>query len=227
MKNILVIEDENSIGEMLKLNLELENFNVELIANGKVALQKQTELDNFDLVILDIMLPEVSGLDICKAFRRSSAIPILFLSAKGTTVDRVAGLKLGASDYLAKPFDLEELLLRVSILLGRNRQTAVTLEKVTIGESTIDFLTYEVYSSVLRTKQVLSKREIDLLSLFSRKRGLVVTRDEILDEVWGSDNFPTPRTIDNYILGFRKLFELDAKNPQFFFSIRGVGYKMQ
>jgi two-component system alkaline phosphatase synthesis response regulator PhoP len=227
VKNILVIEDENSIGEMLKLNLELEHFNVELISNGKVALQKQTELDNFDLVILDIMLPEVSGLDICKAFRRNSEIPILFLSAKGTTVDRVAGLKLGASDYLAKPFDLEELLLRVSILLGRNRQTAATLEKVTIGESTIDFLTYEVYSSVLRTKQVLSKREIDLLSLFARKRGLVVTRDEILDEVWGSDNFPTPRTIDNYILGFRKLFELDAKNPQFFFSIRGVGYKMQ
>jgi two-component system alkaline phosphatase synthesis response regulator PhoP len=227
VKKILVIEDENSIGEMLKLNLELENFQVELIVNGKVALLKQTELDNYDLVILDIMLPEVSGLEICKAFRIVSSIPILFLSAKGTTTDRVAGLKLGASDYLPKPFDLEELLLRVGILLGRNLKEEAVIEKLNIGESTIDFLTYEIYSCVLGTKQIISKREIDLLSLFARKRGLVVTRDEILDEVWGTDHFPTPRTIDNYILGFRKLFEKDAKNPQFFFSIRGVGYKMQ
>jgi two-component system, OmpR family, alkaline phosphatase synthesis response regulator PhoP len=227
LKKILVVEDENSIAEMLKLNLELENFIVNVISNGRAALDQQTELEKFDLVILDIMLPEISGLDICRAYRLHSNVPILFLSAKGNTNDRVAGLKMGANDYLPKPFDLEELLLRVNILIGRNFIEEEVKEELQLGKKTINFLTFEVFSVASKEVSVLSKKEIDLLQLFTKRRGEVITRDEILDEVWGKDQFPTPRTIDNYILNFRKLFEEDAKNPQFFFSIRGVGYKMQ
>jgi two-component system alkaline phosphatase synthesis response regulator PhoP len=168
------------------------------------------------------MLPHVSGLDICKDLRKLSNVPILFLSAIGTTVDRIAGLKLGANDYLPKPFDLEELLLKVQILLNRN--AIEQEEELTIGKKTVHFSTYEITDNTSSEIIILSKKEIDLLKLFAEKEGLVVSRDEILDKVWG-DQFPTSRTIDNYILSFRKTFENDPKNPLFFHSIRGVGYK--
>jgi two-component system alkaline phosphatase synthesis response regulator PhoP len=183
------------------------------------------EMESFDLVILDVMLPEVSGLTICKEIRKSSKVPILFLSAKGTTQDRIAGLKIGANDYLPKPFDLEELLLRVQVLIEGVEDIQVTPIKLTIGKLLIDFATFQVKNIETSEIHDLSKREIDLLKLFNEKRGLVVSREEILDNLWGRDQFPTARTIDNYILAFRKLFESDPKNPQYFHSIRGVGYK--
>jgi two-component system alkaline phosphatase synthesis response regulator PhoP len=171
------------------------------------------------------MLPEVSGLTICKEIRKGSKVPILFLSAKGTTQDRIAGLKIGANDYLPKPFDLEELLLRVQVLIEGVEDIQATPIKLTIGKLLIDFATFQVKNIETSEIHDLSKREIDLLKLFNEKRGLVVSREEILDNLWGRDQFPTARTIDNYILAFRKLFESDPKNPQYFHSIRGVGYK--
>ncbi len=225
MKKICLIEDESSLSDLIKMNLEIDGYHVETIIHGTEAFLRAGEMESFDLVILDVMLPEVSGLTICKEIRKSSKVPILFLSAKGTTQDRIAGLKIGANDYLPKPFDLEELLLRVQVLIEGVEDIQVTPIKLTIGKLLIDFATFQVKN--IETSEIydLSKREIDLLKLFNEKRGLVVSREEILDNLWGRDQFPTARTIDNYILAFRKLFEIDPKNPQYFHSIRGVGYK--
>ncbi|HLP55159.1 MAG TPA: response regulator transcription factor [Fluviicola sp.] len=224
MYHILVIEDEPALSEMIQLNLELEGYEVTTCSNGRVALSYSEKLTQFQLVILDVMLPEVSGLDICRAFRQHSEIPILFLSAKGTTVDRIAGLKLGANDYLPKPFDLEELLLRIQVLLKSNEKEAVA-ENLVVGDKEVIYATYEVVDRKTNQKELLSKREIELLQLFQSKQDQVVSRDEILATLWGNDQYPTGRTIDNYILNFRKLFETDPKNPRYFHSIRGVGYK--
>lgn len=226
MKRICVIEDELSLSELIKMNLELDGYSVEVITHGTEAFLRAFEMSKFDLVVLDVMLPEVSGLTICKEIRKYSRVPILFLSAKGTTQDRIAGLKLGANDYLPKPFDLEELLLKVQILVtGIEEDIEAPLSIITIGNFQVDFSTFEVMNLEAKSIQTLTKREIELLQFFYRKVGLVVSREEILDALWGNDQFPTSRTIDNYILGFRKLFESDPKNPQFFHSVRGVGYK--
>ncbi len=225
MKKICLIEDEESLSDLIKMNLELEGYSVETIVHGTEAFLRAFEMDSFDLLILDVMLPEVSGLTICKEIRKYSRVPILFLSAKGTTQDRIAGLKLGANDYLPKPFDLEELLLRVQILVEGIEEVTSVVDKITIGEFSVDFTSYLVLNIHTDEKHDLSKREIDLLKLFNSKQGLVISRDEILDTLWGNDQFPTSRTIDNYILNFRKIFETDPKTPKYFHSIRGVGYK--
>ena len=226
MKRICVIEDELSLSELIKMNLELEGYFVEVITHGSEAFLRAFEMTKFDLIVLDVMLPEVSGLTICKEIRKYSRVPVLFLSAKGTTQDRIVGLKLGANDYLPKPFDLEELLLKVQILVtGVEEEIEVPLSILTIGNFQVDFSTFEVMNLQTKSIQTLTKREIELLDFFNKKVGLVVSREEILDALWGNDQFPTSRTIDNYILGFRKLFENDPKNPVFFHSVRGVGYK--
>lgn len=225
MHHILVVEDENSIAEMLQLNLELEGYKVTLIGNGRKAMDYATALDQFSIVVLDLMLPEVSGMEICRVFRQYSSIPILFLSAKGTTVDRIAGLKLGANDYLPKPFDLEELLLRISNLLLIVPTAKKSAEHFDIGKQRIHFASFTVENLETKETEVLSKREIELLDYFVQHINEVVSRDALLNSLWTNDQSPTGRTIDNYILNFRKLFEDDPKNPIYFHSIRGVGYK--
>jgi len=225
VKKICLIEDEESLSDLIKMNLELEGYAIDTIAHGTEAFLRAFEMESFDLVILDVMLPEVSGLTICKEIRKYSRVPILFLSAKGTTQDRIAGLKLGANDYLPKPFDLEELLLRVQILVEGIEEVTSVIDKITIGDFSVNFTSYLVHNLNTDEKHDLSKREIDLLKLFNSKQGLVISRDEILDTLWGNDQFPTSRTIDNYILNFRKIFETDPKTPKYFHSIRGVGYK--
>ncbi len=222
MQVISVVEDEKSIAEMIRLNLELDDFEVAVYEDGKKALENLGSIINSDLVILDVMLPFHSGLEICQEIRKISKVPILFLSAKGTTPDKIAGLKLGANDYLAKPFDLEELLLRVHILTQKEE----TEESYQIGNKKIIFSTFEVIDLSTNEIHLLSKKEIELLKLFTEKVGLVISRDEILDKIWGKDQFPTSRTIDNFILNFRKMFEEDPKTPLYFHSIRGVGYKL-
>ena len=224
MSTICLVEDEKSLSDLIQMNLEMEGYDVDSFQNGLDAFKIADKINKYQLVILDVMLPEVSGLDICKEIRKYSAVPILFLSAKGTTEDRIAGLKLGANDYLSKPFDLEELLLRVSVLIGKPALIKET-SLLRIGSKEINFETFEVEDAVSNDSFTLSKKEIELLKLFSEKENIVLSRDEILDVVWGKDQFPTTRTIDNYILSFRKLFEEDPKNPVFFHSIRAVGYK--
>ncbi len=224
MISICLVEDERSLRDMIQLNLELEGYAVTTFQDGKEALNAFEKNIDFSLIILDVMLPFVSGLNLCRFIREKSTVPILFLSAKGTTADRVNGLKLGANDYLPKPFDLEELLLKVHIL---SQQITASKEILSfqIGNLNIDLSSFEVKNSSETIVHVFSKREVELLKLFKEKENKVISRDEILDEIWGKDQFPTSRTIDNYILVFRKIFETDPKNPLHFHSIRGVGYK--
>ena len=224
MSKILLIEDEQTIADALKLNLELEGHELTHLINGKLALNEVERIGNYKLVILDVMLPHNSGWEVCEAIRAKSQIPILFVSAKGNATDKIKGLKLGADDYLSKPFDLEELLLRVNILLKRNSDEDHELESLNIDGKEINFISFEVLENN-KVIAKLSKREVELLHLFYEKRGEVVSRNDILDRLWGEDQFPSPRTIDNYILGFRKLFEVNPKSPEHFLSIRGVGYK--
>jgi two-component system alkaline phosphatase synthesis response regulator PhoP len=224
MISICLVEDEKSLRDMIQLNLELESYAVTTFQDGKEALNAFEKNIDFSLIILDVMLPFVSGLNLCRFIREKSTVPILFLSAKGTTADRVNGLKLGANDYLPKPFDLEELLLKVNIL---SQQISSSKEVLSfqVGNLSIDLSSFEVKNSSESIVHIFSKREVELLKLFKEKENKVISRDEILDEIWGKDQFPTSRTIDNYILVFRKIFEKDPKNPIHFHSIRGVGYK--
>ncbi len=208
---------------MIQFNLELDGYDIFAIRDGGLAKEHFELKIDYDLFILDVMLPRISGLDLCKIIRERSQAPILFLSAKGTTQDRIEGLKIGANDYLPKPFDLEELILKVKILTKKEGEQKDFLLQV--GELEVDFNTFEIRSLANEIVHLFSKREIELLKLFQEKEGKVVSRDEILDRVWGKDSYPTARTIDNYILVFRKIFEKNARKPQFFHSIRSVGYK--
>lgn len=225
-KHILLVEDEEHLLKSIQLNLELEGYTVATAVTGLEALREFRKAQ-FDLVILDVMLPEMHGYDVCEAIRKENTqVAILFLTAKSSGADRIHGLKLGADDYLTKPFNLEELLLRVQILLKRSRanDTAPTIEKYVFGDNEINFTTFEI-KGVEGQRIEISKREIALLKLLIENEGKVVSREDILDKVWGTDVFPSSRTIDNYILSFRKYFEKKQKEPQHFHSIRGVGYK--
>jgi two-component system, OmpR family, alkaline phosphatase synthesis response regulator PhoP len=224
MLRILLVEDEENIRETVKLNLELEGYEVVAAADGKKALKYSHE-QYFDLMILDVMLPEVSGFQICEQVRLTNReVPIIFLTAKDTAQDRITGLRKGADDYLSKPFNLEELLLRVERLIQRtSKAPEVTPEIYAFGDSTINFATYE--ANVNASTFNLTKKEAMLLKLLIDRKGEVVSRQQILQSVWGYDVYPSTRTIDNFILSFRKYFEADPKDPQYFLSIRGVGYK--
>ena len=183
--------------------------------------------ERFNLVILDIMLPEIDGLKIAETIRlENTQIPIMFLTAKNTSEDRVAGLKKGADDYLAKPFNLEELLLRVGILVKRSLKTDATqpLNLYTIGNKTINFNSFE-FKHTDNSVTALSKKETMLLKLLIEHKNSAISREQILETVWNYDVYPSTRTIDNFILTFRKYFEPDQKKPIYFHSIRGVGYK--
>lgn len=225
--SILLVEDEENLQEALKLNLELEGYEVTTASDGAAAL-KAVENEYFDLIIMDVMLPEIDGISVTESIRlRRNEVPILILSAKNQSSDRVLGLKKGADDYLTKPFNLEELLLRVEKLIEKNKKLQ---DKETIGDTyrfgnnTVDFKALEAINFRGETIQ-LSKKESMLLQLLIENEGEVVTREKILQAVWGYNVYPTTRTIDNFILNFRKYFEEDSRNPRYFHSARGVGYK--
>lgn len=190
-------------------------------ANGSDAFADLENGSSYDLYILDVMLPGMDGVTLCKNIRKNSNVPVLFLSAKGTTVDRIEGLKAGGNDYLPKPFDLEELILRVQVLTQGVQEE---LSELMIGENTVNLKTYEVTNTEGETIG-LSKKEVAMLKLFYEREGEVVSRTEILDKIWGKDQFPTTRTIDNFILNLRKKFEENPREPRYFHSVRGVGYK--
>jgi two-component system, OmpR family, alkaline phosphatase synthesis response regulator PhoP len=221
---ILLAEDEENIASTIVLNLELEGYVVSHANKGKQTLDLATK-KHYDLIILDVMLPEMDGFTICEGIRKAGiTTPILFLTAKGTSTDRVLGLKLGADDYLTKPFDLEEFLLRIKNLLKRNPAVNDTSNSYTFNNNNINYISYEITNSKGEVSQ-LSKREMELLKLLIQRANQVISREEILERLWNDESLPTPRTIDNFILSYRKLFEQNSKEPQHFHSIRGVGYK--
>ncbi len=221
---ILLVEDEENIREVVKLNLELEEYEVITSDNGKDALKKIEE-QHFDLLILDVMLPDVDGFQICEQVRLSNMeVPIIFLTAKDTSLDRINGLKKGADDYLTKPFHLEELLLRVNNLIKRSSKSPENTPKIyTFGNNKINFITFEAETN--NGSFNLTKKEVKLLKLLIDRKNEVVSRQQILQSVWGYDVYPSTRTIDNFILSFRKYFEENPREPKYFLSIRGVGYK--
>jgi two-component system, OmpR family, alkaline phosphatase synthesis response regulator PhoP len=225
VRRVLLAEDEDNLREIIKLNLELEGFSTEAVSDGAQAV-KLAAAGNYDLIILDVMLPELSGFEVCEAIReKDKSTPILFLTAKNSGEDRVKGLKLGADDYLAKPFNLEELILRVNILIKRRSSLAATdVSEYRFGSNYVNFQTFEIIDKSGK-RQTIGKREIELLKLLIEKKNKVVSRDEILDKLWGSEAYPSTRTIDNYILAFRKYFEDNPREAKYFHSIRGVGYK--
>jgi len=223
---ILLVEDEEHLLEALKLNLELEGYHVTTATDGKKALKLFKE-ERLNLVILDVMLPEIDGFKVAETIRlENSEVPILFLTAKNTSEDRVAGLKRGADDYLTKPFNLEELILRVGILVKRSLKgdEHKQLNSYKIGDKLINFNNYELVDDAGNVTS-LTKKETMLLKLLIERKGEAVARETILETVWNYDVYPSTRTIDNFILSFRKYFENDSKNPKHFHSIRGVGYK--
>ncbi len=225
--SILLVEDEENLHEALKLNLELEGYEISSSFDGATAL-KMIHKEYFDLIILDVMLPELDGISVCESVRLQHILtPILILSAKNSSSDRVLGLKKGADDYLTKPFNLEELLLRVEKLIKKNEalSTKSNLQDVyTFGGNTIDFNGL-VCSNKSGEQITLTKKESMLLKLLIEHKNEVVTREKILQAVWGYNVYPTTRTIDNFILNFRKYFEKDSRSPVYFHSVRGIGYK--
>lgn len=224
MMRILLVEDEENIREVVKLNLEMEDYEVVATDNGRDALKYFHE-QHFDLLILDVMLPEIDGYQICEQVRLTNMeVPIIFLTAKDASTDRIMGLKKGADDYLTKPFVLEELLLRVQNLIKRTSKSPEnTPEIYSFGHNKVNFATYQAEGNPGNFN--LTKKEAMLLKLLIDRKNEVVSRQQILQSVWGYDVYPSTRTIDNFILSFRKYFERDPKNPEFFLSVRGVGYK--
>lgn len=224
MMRILLVEDEENIRDVVKLNLEMEDYEVVATDNGRTALKHFRE-QHFDLLILDVMLPEIDGFQIVEQVRLTNMdVPVIFLTAKDAAGDRITGLKKGADDYLTKPFNLEELLLRVQNLIKRTSKSPEnTPEIYEFGNNKVNFITFEAEGNP--GKFTLTKKEAMLLKLLVDRKDEVVSRQQILQSVWGYDVYPSTRTIDNFILNFRKYFEEDPKTPQFFLSVRGVGYK--
>jgi two-component system alkaline phosphatase synthesis response regulator PhoP len=227
--SILLVEDEEHLHEALKLNLEMDGYMVDSAYDGAEAL-KQIQSAHYDLIILDIMLPSLDGFSITERMRlNNNQTPILILSAKNTSANRVQGLKLGADDYLTKPFNLEELLLRVAKLIQKQAQQSKTTPQIDNYQFKGHHIDFNASEALLASGQkiTLTKRELLLLKLLIEHKNTVVTREKILQLVWGYQVFPNTRTIDNFILNFRKYFELDPKHPKHFISMRGVGYKFQ
>lgn len=225
--SILLVEDEENLHESLKMNLELQGYQLTSAFDGLQAL-KAVQNEYFDLIIMDVMIPEVDGFNVTQNIRLTNTeVPILMLSAKDSSADKVTGLKKGADDYLTKPFNLEELLLRVQKLIEKNKrlQKSSTIDDTySFGGNTVDFKAQQATTS--RGEKIdLSKKEAMLLKLLIENKNDVVPREKILQAVWGYNVYPTTRTIDNFILSFRKYFEEDSRNPKYFHSVRGVGYK--
>ncbi len=224
---ILLAEDEKNLRDTITLNLELEGYEVVSVADGKMAL-KMFDEQRFNVVILDIMMPEFNGIEVCRRIRlTNSDTPILFLTAKGTTEDKLNGFKAGGDDYITKPFNLDEFLARIRVLIKfslRQLHQDSGLSSYSFGPNHVDFKTFKAVGHSGQEIK-LTKKEALLLKLLLDRKNQVVSRQQILQYVWGYDVYPSTRTIDNFILSFRKYFESDPKNPQYIQSIRGVGYK--
>ena len=224
MQKILVVDDDEDIGRGLEINLSKEGYKILRANNGHTAIDSAIR-NNPDLILLDVAMPEVSGLDVCRELRRKGFdAPIIMLTAKSDEIDRVVGLEIGADDYVAKPFSLRELQARIRVRLRRQPAGSPDgLSRYCFADVDIDF---ERFRATRKNQELdLSPREFEILRLLIQNRGDVVTRDKLLDTVWGYDAFPTTRTVDNHIMKLRKKLEDDPANPKYLLSIYGEGYK--
>jgi len=229
MAHLLVVEDDAAIAQGLRDNLEFEGHTVTHAADGAVARTLLMGPMRFELVILDLMLPQVSGYELLRLVRgREPELPVLLLTARGEETDRVLGLDLGADDYVAKPFSIRELMARVRALLRRSARgaaavQATAVQAVEFGAARVDFLRYE---ATLRGRAVeLTRKEYGLLKYLVEREGLAVTREQLLDDVWGHEARLTTRTVDNHMASLRGKVEEDAGQPVFLRTVHGVGYK--
>lgn len=225
--HILVVEDEPSMRMGLQDNLEFDGYEVDVAEEGNSGLEKILS-NTYDLIVLDVMLPNISGFDICKTVRKRGIVtPIILLTAKGEEIDKVRGLELGADDYITKPFSLRELLARVKAVLRRTQNNTVgnpandTLE---IGKLSVDFSGYTAQQNGQPVK--MSHKEFEILHYFWNNRNKTVSRDDLLDKVWGYQEQPTTRTVDNFILKLRQKIEQNPNDPKIILTVHGIGYKM-
>lgn len=222
---ILIVEDDPSIRLGLKRSLEFEGFAVELARDGEEAIQRAFDKKP-DLIVLDLMLPKVNGFEVCRTVRKYDAtMPIVILSAKGDEGDKVLGLELGADDYITKPFSIRELTARIKAALRRNKAMEGEVESFEESNLAIDFSGQTL--TVNGELKELSTREFNLLRHLIQNRGRVLSRDQILNKVWGYDYDGTPRTIDNFINKLRQKIEDDATDPRWILTVRGSGYKFR
>jgi two-component system alkaline phosphatase synthesis response regulator PhoP len=223
VKRILLIEDEPGLVLTLTDRLTGEGYAVERAADGESGLERASR-EAFDLVLLDLMLPRMSGFDVCRELRkRGVETPVIMLTARGQVIDKVAGLKLGADDYLTKPFEMAELLARIEAKLRRLPSTPHPAEGYAFGDVRVDFRKAEAIRN--GTALELSAREFQLLRYFVEHRGATITRDELLNEVWGYNAMPSTRTVDVHVAWLRQKIEPNPRHPQFIVTIHGMGYK--
>jgi two-component system, OmpR family, alkaline phosphatase synthesis response regulator PhoP len=228
-KRVLVVEDDPHLAAGLAENLRAEGFTVDTLSDGQRAVDWFNH-DSADLIVLDVMLPSMDGFTVCKTLReRGTNTPVLFLTARGDPADRIRGLEAGGDDYLAKPFHLKEFLLRVRAIVRRwswYQTSSATPDSAVLrfGGNEVDFRAFHG-RSWNGSEQELTEKEAMILKVLAERPGEIVSREDLLERVWGYDVFPSTRTVDNFILRLRKRFERDPANPQHFLTVWGVGYR--
>jgi len=227
MQRILIVEDEPDMQSGMKDNLEFEGYDVDVASDGQEALDKILKA-SYDLILLDVMLPKMSGFDVCKKVRKHDVeTPIIFLTAKGEEIDKVIGLESGGDDYMTKPFSLRELLARIKAVLRRTASkpdAPSTNHTIHIGRLAVNFetLTAEVDQQAVK----MTVKEVEILQYLLKHKNATISRDSLLDNVWGYDFQPTTRTIDNFILKLRQKIETDPNQPKIIITVHGMGYRL-
>lgn len=226
MTRILVVEDEESLSEAIAFLLSKEGFEVEIAATGPAAIEK-FELNGADLILLDLMLPGLSGTEVCRQIRTKSAVPIIMLTAKDSEIDKVVGLELGADDYVTKPYSSRELIARIRAVLRRGEMvdSATEVGVLTVGPVRLDIDRHIITVNGLPVS--LPLKEFELLEFLMRNAGRVLTRIQLIDRVWGSDYVGDTKTLDVHIKRLRAKIEKDPANPHYIQTVRGMGYKME
>lgn len=228
MNHILVVDDEPNMRIGLEDNLNFEGYKVTTAEDGKKALELCQKHD-YDIILLDVMMPEVSGFDVCKKIReRGDQTPIIFLTAKGEEIDKVLGLELGADDYITKPFSIREILARIKAILRRSGVSGETSDsdpgQISIGNLTVDFHSYQsIDQSDNEVK--MTHKEFEILHYLYSHKNTAISRSELLEKVWGYDESPTTRTVDNFILKLRNKIEDNPNDPKIIITVHGMGYK--
>ena len=223
MEKILIIEDDVSILRGLKDNLEYEGYNVNTETDGEKGLQSAL-INNPSLLLLDIMLPGINGYEICKKVKKEKPeLPVIMITARGSEMDKVSGLDIGADDYVTKPFSIPELMARIRAVLRRTNKTENSVDQIQFGNVKIDFKKFLAFTG--ENEVSLSSKEFEIMKYLTQHEGEAIHRHDLLNNVWGYEAVPTTRTVDNFILDLRKKLEMDPSNPKHIISVRGVGYK--